>query len=135
MDIKEFFKPTRWRVGLFILIFFLIFSLTPCKSTSFFSPGEVKWSICGLLNKITYLSGQYITDVNYSYLGFINLDKNIYSIFIFELLISYLISCTIIKLIFRKWKKYSLYFLFSSYSQHFSQLKLKWVLISVQEKL
>jgi len=96
MNLKDFFKPTKGKVLLFILIFILIFSFTPCSSTSSWKSDEVRWSVCGPLTKITYLSGQFITDVSILYLGLINLDDNIYLIFIFELVISYIISCIII---------------------------------------
>jgi len=99
---KKFLKPTKWKIVLFVLVFLLIFSFMPCTSTSSFAPGDVKWSICGPLNKITYLSGQYITDVSHSYFGLVNLAKYIYLVFIFELILSYIISCIIIKSAFRK---------------------------------
>jgi len=101
---NEFFKFRKGKIGLFVLLFILIFSFAPCSSTSYFSPGVVKWSSCGLLNKTTYLLGGYITDVYYLYFGFINLEKNIYFIFIFELIISFILSCIIIY-IYNKLKK------------------------------
>ena len=105
MNLK-FFKPTKAQLGMFVLVFILIFSLTPCSVSSFFEPGKREWCSCGAFTKITYLLGGFITDSSYSYFGVMNLAQSIYFIFVIELIISYFISSIIIFVYqkFKKWK-------------------------------
>ncbi|KYK37903.1 MAG: hypothetical protein AYK18_18105 [Theionarchaea archaeon DG-70] len=92
----KFLKPTKAHLGLFVLVFILIFSLAPCRVTSFFEAGKIEWCSCGALTKIVYLLGGFITDTSYSYFGIVNLAQNIYPILIFEITISYVISSLIV---------------------------------------
>ena len=98
------FRPTKAQLGMAVVVFILIFSLTPCSVSSFFEPGKRAWCSCGALTKITYLLGGFITDSSYSYFGVMNLAQNIYFIFVIELIISYFISSITI-LVYQKLKK------------------------------
>lgn len=100
----KFFNPTKATLGLLIVTFILVFSLTPCRVASFFEPGKVEWCRCGAFTKVVYLLGGFITDSSYVYFGVINLAQNIYSILIFELIISFVISSGVI-FVYRKFRR------------------------------
>jgi len=90
MNWKEFFKPTLWKIILTIIIFILLYLIIGPTRDNIVPFACIKNTPCGWY----VLNFFRIFPLEFSYLSFAILVQ--YLIFLSELIISYILSCSII---------------------------------------
>jgi hypothetical protein len=98
MEWKQIFKPTLFQIIVFLLLFFIVPYISPCKHVAVFTTpenlGKVSWSMCQSDSLLILMPGYSQTDTAISMWGLLKERNQIFNLPIFIILI-YILSLII----------------------------------------